>query len=608
MMKKFKQSYVALLREVTHYDIVSFDIFDTAIHRILTNPEDVFIILGQEFGLPNFRQLRIEAEKKARDKAYAKTGRREVSLREIYTEFNRISIINIDEAVLKELKVEKNVCFANPYIKYIYDCLKGIGKKVIFTSNMYLNQPLMVELLAECGYKNDDVFVSCDYCANKRDGSLFKVIRKKFKDRKIIHIGDDYEADVEGANKEGIQAHQYMRATKLNRNPVIGKASYLGSSIYNAIVNNYLNNNFSTEEEIKRSTIFKHGFKYGGPFILGYLNFIHNYAKQNNIEKICFLARDGDFLQQAYRLIFNKYAVENEYVLWSRRTAMNAMPSLYMADIFDSVIVRRINRGIKLSYLEACERLGITGSREEVLDQDINTENIITLKEDFLSQSNKLENSAKEVYEATVEYLKGIFSSCKRILLVDIGWRASGALSIKHIAHKANIDVELTAMVAGNYIQKTSYDAIYDKTGFIKSYLFSDSLNREIADDFQKNIERLVPLIEVFCASSLSPSFIGFEKKTKKCLMYRFDVPEVENYRTISLIHTGEIEFIKEYIKKVQKIGEIGNLRGNDVYWFLKNALNNKTLISDLSSYTYPRFVSDASDRIKIDSLGDFWK
>lgn len=604
---KFPQSYVNLLRKISHYDVVSFDIFDTAVHRIVTNPEDVFLILGEKFGIPNFRELRINAEKLAREKAFKDFGVREVTIFDIYKEFNKFSSINIEEAIKAELSVEKKICYANPYIKYIYDCLREQGKIVVFASNMYLNHDLMHELLAKCGYDTNNIFVSCDYRANKREGALFKIIKSIYKEKKILHIGDDYAADVAGPIKVGIDGHQYERSTNLNKKINIGQASYLGSSIYNAIVNNYLNNKFTTEEKIKRKTLYKHGFKYGGPFVLGYVTFIHDYAISNGIEKICFLSRDGDFLQKIYNYVYKDKAVPNEYLLWSRRVAMSALPSSYMMDIFDSVIVRRLRAGTKIEYSEACNRLGIEPTNREI-NKCIDNETIESLKEEFLSNSKKLDQAAERTRQATIEYLKKIFDKYRKVALVDIGWRASGALSINQISSMAGLNVQLTALVAGNYAYKSSYDAIYDKTGFIVPYLFSDTLNREIAIDFQKSVERIIPLVEIFCASSTSPSFEGFSLNDNGEIRYKFGTPEVENYPTIDLIHAGELDFVKEYISRTKDIQTIAKLRGNDIYWFLKNGLNNKTLIKDLQNYTYPRFVDGSTKELKIDSLGEFWK
>lgn len=606
-MRKFNQSYVNLLRVLTHYDVISFDIFDTAIYRAVTNPEDVFIILGKEYFLPNFRQLRVNAEKNAREKYLKQRNSREVTIKEIYTEFQKASRINIDQAIYLELAYEKKICYANPYIKYIYDCLQEQNKTVIFTSNMYLNKELMKELLSSCGYSRGEVYVSCDYFANKRNGKLFEYVLKDFQGKKIIHIGDDYDADVIGPESIGIKGFNYEKSTKQNKKIKIGEASYLGTSIYNAVVNNYLNNRFTCETSDKMHTVYKHGFKYGGPFILGYVQYIHEFCKKNEIDKICFLARDGDFLQKIYNYIYKETAIPNEYLLWSRKVALNTMPELYLEDIFDSTIIRRLRAGIEIQYSEACERLGI---KKESLRKNyrLNSSNIEAFKLYFLSRVEDLVEKSNKLKENTTKYLKEIFKSAKHVALVDIGWRASGALSIAKIAKEEKLDIKFKAIVAGNYAYKPSYDAVFDKTKFINSFLFSDSFNREIALDFQKDIEKIIPLVEIFCASSESPSFNGISEDKQRNVIYNFDVPEVENYSLIKRIHDGEYDFIKEYINRTKNIQSEAELRGNDVYWFLKNGLNNETLRKDFQNYTYPRFITDTTDIIKIDNLGDFWK
>ena len=55
-----------LVKLLSEYDVVSFDIFDTLILRPLAKPTDLFYILEKRLNIKCFHDLRIEAEVQAR--------------------------------------------------------------------------------------------------------------------------------------------------------------------------------------------------------------------------------------------------------------------------------------------------------------------------------------------------------------------------------------------------------------------------------------------------------------------------------------------------------------------------------------------------------------
>lgn len=65
------------------YDVISFDIFDTLVLRPFDNPKSVFMLIGQKLGVSGFRNIRINAEKEARDIKEAEFGNREINIYDI---------------------------------------------------------------------------------------------------------------------------------------------------------------------------------------------------------------------------------------------------------------------------------------------------------------------------------------------------------------------------------------------------------------------------------------------------------------------------------------------------------------------------------------------
>lgn len=81
-----KSSVEDCVTKLSAYDVISFDIFDTLIFRPFDEPTELFDVLGQELGIPDFRRLRTNAEYQARVKKKKSGKYMEVSLTEIWQE------------------------------------------------------------------------------------------------------------------------------------------------------------------------------------------------------------------------------------------------------------------------------------------------------------------------------------------------------------------------------------------------------------------------------------------------------------------------------------------------------------------------------------------
>ena len=179
-----------LAQQLMPYDVISFDIFDTAIYRKVDMPNDVFSIMAMETGQGDFINVRKTAENLARERKELAEGTREVSLSEIYDVLEEDYGIE-REVMEREIELEAEICTVNPYIFYVYKKLLDRGKTVIFTSDMYLPQSIIEKILMKNGYKKyEKLFLSNSYKLRKGDGTLQKVILKEYPDKNIIHIGD----------------------------------------------------------------------------------------------------------------------------------------------------------------------------------------------------------------------------------------------------------------------------------------------------------------------------------------------------------------------------------------------------------------------------------
>ncbi|MBP5762290.1 MAG: hypothetical protein J6W48_04865, partial [Lachnospiraceae bacterium] len=79
-VREFGYDVNSLIEKLSEYSVISFDVFGTLIFRPFSDPADLFYILGEKFGILDFRNKRILAERKARDKKYTKEKHYEVTL------------------------------------------------------------------------------------------------------------------------------------------------------------------------------------------------------------------------------------------------------------------------------------------------------------------------------------------------------------------------------------------------------------------------------------------------------------------------------------------------------------------------------------------------
>lgn len=196
------------LRELINAsDVVSFDIFDTLLVRNVLFPEDIFEIVGEKCNniLPagvNFLEHRIRCERKL----YL-SGNPQIS--DIYTELAGemgLSRELANQIMKAEIDEERQCLHAREKIMSLAREAYESGKKICCTSDMYLSKDILEEILVREGYDFlDNVFVSCEYGLSKTDG-LFSVVRDKYHNSKILHVGDNRDADITAALNDKVDA------------------------------------------------------------------------------------------------------------------------------------------------------------------------------------------------------------------------------------------------------------------------------------------------------------------------------------------------------------------------------------------------------------------
>lgn len=433
---KWLVEFMSLWDKIKKYDIVSFDIFDTLIKRNVPTPSNVFDIVEKKYNemyenvLTDFKKIRIEAEKLARDSS----KKEEVTIGDIYN-YMSLRAEEKERLIKLEIQVELNICLPNQHIKSIYKkCIK-YQKKVILASDMYLPGEVVEKILRKCGYSDySGLYLSSEVGLRKRTGNLFKFIKEKEKvsTKSIIHIGDSYVADVIMPLKYGISAqhlNRYIVNTEIiNKEDIYGRESNILCFANNSIL-----------KYKRETTAFCWGYETLGPLIIGFSKWVHEQAKNIGIEKLFFLSRDMFFVIQAYKEMFHD--IDCSYLEISRKSLRIAYikKRKNLFAVYDTMshidytlndIIHEL--GLKFDIIaEKCRKEGL------IINPGYSFSERDKTKPENVRIASVLYESVLEIHDQAEEYLlqEGLYCNSK-IAVVDIGWHGSIQNMLQGILNK----------------------------------------------------------------------------------------------------------------------------------------------------------------------------
>lgn len=323
-------------------EVVSFDVFDTLIRRTVLDPIDVFVYLDRYFnekvGSKNpvqFHNIRRECENISRDRILEEHPQYEdQTLEEIYAEIERSTNFShdvIEYMMEKELEIEKRVCKRREVGYELYNLAKDCGKKIIITSDMYLPEDVVKEILLQNGYDDiSEIYISSTYRLGKYTSSLYKCVLKELgcKAGKVVHIGDNWMSDVQSAKSVGIRAFHLAKGIDLFKgdNPGIYKGNsyrkifqpngtmidgrcafdlFSGIRLMAALtVEKFFNNpyiGFNRETDFNANP-YLIGYYCVGMHLLAIVDWLYEDVKEKGYSRIHFLGRDGYLPLEAYKI------------------------------------------------------------------------------------------------------------------------------------------------------------------------------------------------------------------------------------------------------------------------------------------------------------------
>lgn len=497
-------------------EIISFDMFDTLVCRNVVHPIDIFKIeekwINDNYKIEsNFAQKRHDAE----IKLYKERGPK-VLLEDIYNKLREeYSNQMCEEFMNKELDLERKFLRIKYDGKKLFDECKKSGKRIIVTSDMYLPSWFLSDILNNFGYFFDEIFVSGEV-GHSKNGDMFKFLKRKFNNNKILHIGDNVIVDFRSPKKHGLMSYNVDKArldTKDNISNSVAK-----SLIYYKNCEDYLD---------------KFGYKYFGPFLYDFCVWIHNMKKEKNIDTLLFLSRGGYMAFNVYKILFPEDNIEyirisRKLVIWIKLLHDQSIQNIYnvLVDLNRKMTIKNICDVFQFANFEKNLKID-TDQEYNVKDFEKNQE----LK-DFYDMLKPLIKEKASFYCNLIKgYLSSSLDKNNNIGLVDEGWKG---------------------------VIQDNLKMLYDDKKFYGLYMGSTVVDSDKYGFLAKAKENLIDYVKIFFSMGFieeingenAPSLVGLKENGHKIeLIFAKQSNEEKNSKAIfEKIQAGAFNFAKDMV------------------------------------------------------------
>lgn len=580
---RFQQRFEGLLHKV---DLVTFDVFDTALVRGVLRPEGIFLQMAIEAkasgilsqGLLerlDFIKARQHAEREARCHAWETMGLVEVRLEEIHACL--AADLELDESraqalMVLEQKIELVHALRNPFVGRLFEQAKNGGKKIGFISDMYLDETLVASLLGQAGYgKYDFLFVSSSSRKTKASGSLFKEVlnTQRIASEKWLHVGDNLDSDVKRARELGIHTLHYEKCeTRIKSHPGIGRQargllSQPGvdeASLFRSIVNGLIAARYFASPDVKAPNSDSNpdfwmdwGYQHAGPLLAGFGSWIVREVSRHSFQDVYFLSRDGYLIKEVVDRMLRagfgaKQAVRTHYLYASRRAFNLAAIEKLDDDSQDFLVsgtsrmtprqfLARIDINID-RHLDAVAGVGFA-SPDEVVEGALGYGYLRALLRelgDIVLERARSELGALNHYFRGEGLLEG-----GQMAIVDLGWHGTLQNSMDRLIRRMGATTRLTGYYMGTFPAAKRYA---DRGQKMHGYLCEEGNPVELHAAIRTSVELFEWVFSAphgsVCnfhatAEGIEPVFADFEF-------------EAERWEAAFAMQAGIFRFIDDYL------------------------------------------------------------
>ena len=334
------------LHELEGVDLVSFDLFDTLVSRPARRPDAVLKLVEHRIAteegcpIPLFTERRA-AENRVRAR---KQHQGDVNLSEIYAELAAAGTIPGDvvaRAHALEKRIDLGALLPRPEVIAILRAAHERGKRIVLMTDTYYEEADIRGILRAIGIADlfAALYVSNAVGARKDRGDLWRLVEEAeaVPRARWLHVGDNEHSDIQAACDRRISyLHVAHPAKILAQGGFVRDEGDLartwaadlvvGQAMLTLGRNPFLDR--AGPPYLTLGSARDVGSVVFGPLMLLFMSWLIRYEALGRVERLYFLAREGDFLVKVYRLIRERYGLrhlpEGRYFHVSRQVAIGA--------------------------------------------------------------------------------------------------------------------------------------------------------------------------------------------------------------------------------------------------------------------------------------------
>jgi len=328
--------------------LLAFDIFDTLLVRPLLDAETTKRLVARHLDDDAGRlylQYRAAAESRARQQAG-----RDIGMDEIYAELAVLSgrpAADVQTWRTLEERLEQASVTARPEALALYRQALDSGKPVVLISDMFLPRPLIEAMLRQHGFDRwDQLFLSGEIGVRKDSGQLYEHVLQHYalQPAELLMIGDNERSDLQVPADLGCQTLHILRPVEFARGlprlrPLIEATEQADDLDAELTLGLILRRHYTALDwpDFDPASLFPPnpynlGYSLVGPLLTAFSEWLLNHARQDGIDRLYFLAREGQLIQRVFDTWTNgrTEVPTSHYLVLSRRAV--SVPMLASMD------------------------------------------------------------------------------------------------------------------------------------------------------------------------------------------------------------------------------------------------------------------------------------
>jgi len=458
-------------------EVLSLDFFDTLMWRKVPEPLDAFPLLGArleadgllaaDIGASAFAALRQGAERRARQARDLDGRGEEVTLHEICACIPRAVLgdLTLDDLMDREVELERNLLVPDLDVVELVRLASERGVRTVCVSDTYFGEDHLRSFLANGPAGSlpiERVFASSAHGVGKA-GGLWRVVLDDLgvKPAKVVHVGDNYAADVTAAGQAGVRGIFFERrpeglARVMERETLHASVPlnpYHGDYGLTALRSKVLRRVEAESQPAELKPFWTFGAASIGPPLAGFADWVQERASEAGVSTAFCMMREGKILSELINTAAASVPspVDAKPIWLSRQVCARASIVEGSAEELGRLFQRRRMPTVG----EFCATLGVdcaelsdfadmAGAR--LHEPALGARLVERLASDRELRARIVASSA-ELRSRLVRYVEGLRPPGEeRIVLVDLGWGATIQTLLDGLLREAGSELKTTGL------------------------------------------------------------------------------------------------------------------------------------------------------------------